>query len=165
MKPRRLPGRDFPAYWLAASDAAAFAMVQSVLAVAVALRTRLADQVRIVARLPAADIALLFLTAAESGWGKAKAESIVSQIVDLRELDSERTGKACMIIGEALAQVPLSQWAPERHGNRADLLDALRARARQAHETMMPKQSEARKAEAEWLAAVEGRRRAEGRQA
>lgn len=125
MKPRDVPNRNFANYWLAMSDAAAFNLAQTALALATRLRTDIAAHVQIAAALPASEIAVLMLTAADAAWGKAMSERLVKEIVGSEELDKPRLAKVYFLVCQAMKQLPESAWDARRLSARQDLLSEL----------------------------------------
>jgi len=122
---RNNPTRSMGRYWLTMADSAAFTLVSTAIAVAEELRQELADQTSLPTRQPGAELAVVLLTAAESGWGKGKAAQLVAQIVDMNSRTQEHKGTIYLLIRNAMAKLPLVLWAQDKHGARRELIEEL----------------------------------------
>jgi hypothetical protein len=161
MKSREVPNRNFPQYWLAMSDAAAFNLVQTALAFSSKLRTQIAEQVRIAPALHAAEIAVLLLSAAEGAWGKGKADNIVKQIVGPATLDPLSMAKVYLLVHRALSLLPETAWAADRMNARRDLLNELRQKGHSVQPALPVHSLKEEVAEQQWLRAVRETRKSE----
>jgi len=127
---RKNPQRSMGRYWLTMSDAAAFTLVRSSVALAEALRRELADKLKVVAEPGPVEIATVLLTAAEAGWGKGKANQLLAQVVGGSRPGSAQRAGICLCLRDTLAQLPLSLWPQDKLPARRELLEEL---ARQVH--------------------------------
>ncbi|NQE47014.1 hypothetical protein RB25_07535 [Herbaspirillum rubrisubalbicans] len=112
-------------YWLTMSDASAFTLVRSCIAIADALRVTLCEQEKLLIRQSSAELAVLLLSAAEAGWGKGKVAHLVSQMVEVRNLDNLAKGRVYLLIRDAMARLPMILWPPEKMQMRRELLEEL----------------------------------------
>jgi hypothetical protein len=151
MKPREVPYRNFPKYWLAMSDAAAFTLVQTVLGFAIELRRDIAEHLHVAPNIHAAEIAVLLLSAAEGGWGKGKGVSMVKEIVDPASLDEMRLAKLYLMVHRTLSRLPTTAWPSDRLGARRELLDELREKGRGLQSAMPSHRLKAEEKEQQWL--------------
>lgn len=131
MKSREVTSRNLPRYWLAMSDAAAFTLVQSVLAFCTELCRDIATQVEVAPKMHAAEIAELLLSAADNGWSKSKARSMISDIVDDRDLEPEKMAKLCLLLHALVKRLPPTAWPADKRQARREFLDELRQLALQ----------------------------------
>lgn len=141
-------------YWLAMADSSAFTLVSTAIAVAEELRQELADQAGLSTRQGSADLAVLLLTAAESGWGKSKATQLVSQIVEMGGPAQAVKGRIYLLVRSAMAKLPLVLWAHDKHGARRELIEELTRQLNhfQVEMTTHPSREELR--ERQWRSAV-----------
>ncbi|MEN3291021.1 MAG: hypothetical protein V7642_274 [Burkholderiales bacterium] len=164
IKKRKVPDRNFPAYWLAMSDAAAFTLVRSVLAFALDLRRDLAEHAQLVSRLHPAEIAVLLLSASEGGWGKGKAAQLADQITDVGSLSAARAATVYLQIHHALSRLPVTAWPAGKEAARGELLDELRSKAHRLHVEIPTRCTVEEEREQQWLDAVTaGRQRTKTR--
>jgi hypothetical protein len=161
---RKNPLRSMGRYWLTMADSAAFTLVSTAIGVANELRQELADQAALPTRQNAADLAVVLLTAAESGWGKGKAAQLVSQIVDMGGPAQAVRGKVFLLVRNAMAKLPLVLWAQDKHGARRELIEELTRQLNffQVEMTTHPSREEMR--EREWRGQVAALRKNESRQ-
>ncbi|ALU89637.1 hypothetical protein [Herbaspirillum rubrisubalbicans] len=122
---RKNPHRSMGRYWLTMSDASAFTLVRSCIAIADALRVTLAEQEKLLIRQSSAELAVVLLSAAEAGWGKGKVAHLVSQMVEVRKLDNLAKGRVYLLIRDAMARLPMILWPPEKMQMRRELLEEL----------------------------------------
>jgi hypothetical protein len=151
MKERGVPSRNFPKFWLTMSDAAAFNLAQTALALAGDLRTAIAEQAHIAPALHAAEIAVLMLSASEGAWGKGKGEHIVKEVVGKAELDALSMGKVYLLVYRAISLLPETAWAANRLNARRDLLDELRQKGQHLQPILPVHELKEELAEQEWL--------------
>lgn len=147
---RRNPERSMGRYWLTMADAKAFTVVRSALEAAAALRRDLADQAGLVALPDVPELAAQLLTAAETGWGKAKAGALMAQLGDVKALGPAARGKAWALLRTAVEGLPTTLWAAEKLGTRRELLDELQrlAQSARAELPLLPTKTEQR--ERQW---------------
>lgn len=129
---RKNPERSLGRYWLAMSDAAAFRLVRTAIGIAEVLRRDLADQARVLAPLTPPEIALQLLTAAEMGWGKSKALTLMGQVAELRGHDGAARAKAWQLLRAAMTQMPTLLWPQEKLPGRRELIEELDRQAERA---------------------------------
>lgn len=151
MKSREVPSRNLPQYWLARSDAKAFDLAQTAIAFSNKLRTAIAEQVRIVPVLHAAEIALLLLSAAEGAWGKGMADRIVKKIVGAEKLDNLSMAKVYLLVHHVMKQLPETAWAENRLNARRDLIEELKEKGHSLQPALPAHSLKEEKAEQEWL--------------
>lgn len=158
---RRNPERRMGRYWLTMSDAKAFTVVRSVFDIAETLRRELADQATLVAQPDVPELAVQLLTAAETGWGKAKAGALMAQLVDVKPLRPAARGKAWSLLRTAMEALPATLWPADKLAVRRELLDELQrqAQAAQAELPLLPSKAERR--EQEWRDSIAARTRGE----
>ncbi|KQZ44750.1 hypothetical protein [Duganella sp. Root1480D1] len=158
---RRNPERNLGRYWLTMSDAKAFTVVRSVFDIAEALRRDLADQAALVAQPDVPELAVQLLTAAETGWGKAKAVALMAQLGDVKPLPAAARGRAWSLLRIAMEALPATLWAADKLGTRRELLDELlrQAEAAQSELPLLPGKAERR--EQEWRDSIAARARGE----
>lgn len=161
---RKNPQRSMGRYWLTMADSATFTQVRSTIMVAVELRQELADQTTLSTRQGPAELAVVLLTAAESGWGRGKASQLVSQIVDLTGPAQSVRGRIYMLVRDAMAKLPLVLWPQEKQAARRELIEELTRQMTQfqAEMTIHPSRDEVR--EELWRQAVADLRKKEQRQ-
>ena len=150
-KLREVPNKNFPKYWLAMSDAGAFNLAQSALALASKLRTDIAGQTRIAPAIPAADIAVLLLSAANGAWGKGMSDRIVKEIAGPAQLDSLNLAKIHLLVHRVMNLLPETAWAANRLNARQELLAELRKRGYGLQPAMPARGIKEEIAEQEWL--------------
>lgn len=165
MKGRELPQRNMGRYWLTMSDAAVFTSIQSIFSIAEALRRDLADKAGILSAHHPADIGLVLVTAAESGWGKGKTSQLVSQIVDLQGVAPAAAAKVHSLIAAAITKLPMTLWSSDKYPARRELLDELQKHVSRAHIDIPRQQSKIAEREQEWRAAIAAMRKAQSDQA
>ncbi|UWE18933.1 hypothetical protein [Herbaspirillum huttiense] len=122
---RKNPHRSMGRYWLTMSDASAFTLVRSSIAIADELRVTLSDKEKLLITQSSAELAVLMLTAAEAGWGKGKMAHLVSQMVDVRKLDNHGKGRVYLLIRDAMTRLPTMLWPQEKMQMRRELLEEL----------------------------------------
>lgn len=156
---RKNPLRSLGRYWLAMADSTAFTLVSTAIAVAEELRQELADQAGLPTRLGSADLALVLLTAAESGWGKGKAAQLVAQLVDLSGPAQAAKGRVYLLVRNAMTKLPLVLWPQDKHSARRELIEELTRQLNhfQIEATTYPSREELR--ERAWRDAVAALRR------
>ena len=157
---RNNPQRSLGRYWLAMSDASAFTLVRSAIAIADVLRRDLADQAHLVTAINAAQVAVQLLTAAEHGWGKGKATHLMAQLVDLRGHDSFSRARAWLLLREAMASLPTILWAQEKLTARRELIDDIERQANAARAVKAPGTSKLEILEQQWRESAIERRAA-----
>lgn len=161
---RNNPQRSMGRYWLTMADSSAFTLVRSSIAAAQELRQELADQVSLPAKQGSAELAVVLLTAAESGWGKGKASQLVSQIVEMNGPAQKVKGLIYLLVRDAMAKLPLVLWPQEKQTARRELLEELTRQLNlfQVEMTTNPSREELR--ERLWREAVTTLRKNETRQ-
>jgi len=161
---RNNPLRSIGRYWLTMADSSAFTLVRSAISAATELRQELADQTALPTRQSAAELAVVLLTAAESGWGRGKASQLVSQIVDLSGPAQPMRGRIYMLVRDAMATLPLVLWPQDKQAARRELIDELTRQMNQfqAEMTIHPSRDELR--ELLWREAVATLRKKESRE-
>ncbi|HWW05963.1 hypothetical protein [Collimonas sp.] len=161
---RQNPQRSMGRYWLTMSDASAFTLVNSSFYIAEALRRDLAEKTQILAKESAAEMAVSLLTAVEAGWGKGKASQLVSKIVELKKHSPARKSTAYSLIRDAMENLPLTLWPPDKLPARRELLEELGRLASnaQAEMPLLPSYEEQR--EQQWRDSIAALSRAESRQ-
>lgn len=157
---RKNPQRSMGRYWLTMSDASAFTLVRSSVTLAEALRRDLAEKLKVVAEPSPAEIATVLLTAAEAGWGKGKANQLITQIIGGGKPPGEQRGGICLCLRDTLAQLPLTLWPQDKLPARRELLEELARQVNLAHADVpaLPTRDEIR--EQEWRDQIAGLRRA-----
>lgn len=158
---RRNPQRSMGRYWLTMSDASAFTIVKSAFGIADALRRDLADQAQMVALLDVPALAVLLLTAAETGWGKAKAPALMGQIGDARRLGAAARSQAWGLLRVAMESLPTTLWPAEKLLTRRELLDELQRHAQSARSELPTLLSKAERQELQWRESIMARVAAE----
>jgi hypothetical protein len=161
---RKNPHRSLGRYWLTMSDASAFTLVRSSIAIAEELRLALSEQEKMLSRHGNAELAVLLLTAAEAGWGKSKVAHLVSQLVEMRKLDNISKGRVYLLIREAFARLPTILWPQEKMQMRRELLEELTRQVNlyQAEAPTVMTRDEIR--ERQWREAILARHKQESRQ-
>lgn len=154
MKSHEVPNRNFPKYWLAMSDATAFNLAQTAVALCITLRTEIAEKVQIAPALHGAEIAVLLLSAADGAWGKGKADSIVKEIIGPVVLDSSSMSKVYLLVHHTMSLLPETAWAENRISARRDLLDELKQRGYNLQSALPVHSLKEEIAEQEWLRAA-----------
>jgi hypothetical protein len=154
---RQNPQRSMGRYWLTMSDANAFTVVRSAFDIADALRRDLADQARMVALPDVPELAIQLLTAAETGWGKAKATALMTQLGDVKPLDAAARGKAWALLRTAVEGLPTTLWAEEKLATRRELLDELQRQAHGARAELPLLPSKAEQREQQWRDSIAAR--------
>lgn len=157
------PSRSMGRYWLMMADSSAFTLVRSSIDIAEELRNDLAEQTGLPTRLERVELAVLLLTAAESGWGKGKAGQLVGQVLDLTGVSQQARGLAYQLVRDTMARLPLVLWQQEKLAARGDLLDEL-TRLFNLHQLDLaahPSRAELR--EQGWRETVAGMRKKEAR--
>ncbi|WEF32218.1 hypothetical protein [Pseudoduganella chitinolytica] len=154
---RKNPQRSMGRYWLAMSDASAFTLVRSAIAIAHTLRRDMADQARIVPILSAPEIAVQLLTAAEAAWGKGKGTHLMAQLASLRGHDCVCRARAWMVLRDAVTSLPMVLWPPEKLAARRELLDDLERQVNAARAETAPLPSKLEIREQQWRDSVTGR--------
>ncbi|TWI42501.1 hypothetical protein IP92_05477 [Pseudoduganella flava] len=147
---RNNPQRSMGRYWLAMSDAAAFTLVRSALAIAAKLRAGVAEQVHVVPPLSGPELAVALLTAADAGWGKGKATHLMAELADLKGVDCLGRAKAWTLLRDAVAELPTGLWALEKQALRRELLDELERQANAAKSELPPLPSKVELREQQW---------------
>ncbi len=117
-------------YWLTMSDASAFTLVTSSVAIADSLRRELSDQAKVYVKVTPPELAVILLTAAESGWGKGKANQLVAQISEMKNADAGQRARVFKLVRDAFAQLPLTLWSQDKLAARRELLEEM---TRQLH--------------------------------
>lgn len=160
---RKNPLRSMGRYWLTMADSSAFTLVTTAISVAEELRQELADQAALPTRQGSAELAVVLLTAAESGWGKGKATQLVSQIVEMGGPAQAVKGRIYLLVRNAMAKLPLVLWAQDKHTARRELIEELTRQLNhfQVEMTTHPSREETR--EREWRDAVAALRKNESR--
>ncbi|MGW8393194.1 hypothetical protein [Pseudoduganella sp. HUAS MS19] len=158
---RRNPERSMGRYWLTMSDAKAFTVVRSVFDIAAALRRDLADQAALVAQPDVAELAVQLLTAAETGWGKAKAATLMAQLGEVKPLRAEVRGKAWSLLRSAMEALPATLWAADKLATRRELLDELQRQAQAAQFELPLLPSKVERREQEWRDSIAARAKGE----
>lgn len=161
---RNNPLRSMGRYWLTMADSSAFTLVRSAVWAAESLRNDLADQARLATRQSSAELAVVLLTAAESGWGKGKATQLVGQIVDLSGPAQHLRGRVYLLVRDTMARLPLVLWPQEKQAARRDLLEELTRQLNQYQIEMTAHPSREELRERLWREAVTGQRKSETRQ-
>lgn len=151
MKSREVPNKNFPQFWLATSDASAFNLAQSALALSSDLRTKIAGRTRIAPAIPAADIAVLLLSAADGAWGKGMSDRIVKEIVGPAPLDSMNFAKVHLLVHSAINLLPETAWPANRMNAKYELLAELRKRGYGLQPAMPVHSIKEEIVEQEWL--------------
>jgi len=151
---RSNPQRSMGRYWLAMSDAAAFSIVRSALKIAATLRAAVAEEVHVVSSLSVPEIAVLLLTAGESGWGKAKAGHMMSEVADLKGLDYQSRARAWILLRDAVAELPTTVWSQDKLSVRRELIDELERQVRAARDELAPLPSKVELREQTWRESV-----------
>ncbi|WP_081768921.1 hypothetical protein [Herbaspirillum sp. RV1423] len=151
---RRNPLRSIGRYWLTMSDASAFMLVKSCVSIAETLRSELSDKARIHVKISGPELAVILLTAAESGWGKGKANQLVLQISEMKNPDATQRARVFNLVRDAMAQLPLTLWSQEKLPARRELLEELTRQLQGIYGDlpMLPNREEIR--EQEWRAAI-----------
>jgi len=149
------PSRSMGRYW--------FTLVRSSIGIAEELRNDLAEQTGLPARLGRVELAVLLLTAAESGWGKGKASQLVGQILDLTGVSQQSRGHAYQLVRDTMARLPLVLWQHEKLAARRDLLDELTRLFNQHQLDLAVHPSHAELREQDWRETVAGLRKKETR--
>jgi hypothetical protein len=157
---RKNPQRSLGRYWLAMSDASAFTLVRSSIAIADVLRRDLADQAHIVTFISAPEVAVQLLTAAEGAWGKGKATHLMAQLADLRGHDCYCRARAWLLLRDAMTSLPTLLWAQEKLGARRELIDDIERQANSARAETAPLPSKLEVQEQQWRESVMGQRQA-----
>lgn len=147
---RNNPQRSIGRYWLAMSDAAAFTLVRSALAIAGKLRGHVAEQVHVVPPLSGPELAVALLTAAEGGWGKGKAAHLMAEVADLKGIDCLGRAKAWTLLRDAVAELPSGLWLHEKLPLRRELIDELDRQAKAARAELPPLPSKLELQEQQW---------------
>jgi hypothetical protein len=158
------PERSMGNYWLTMSDASAFTVVQSCIRVATELRRDLADKAEVLSTHHPVDIAVILLSAAELSWGKGKGTQLAGQIVNLDKCGAVRKATAYKIIRQAISQLPLTLWGPEKMSSRRELLDELEKNAFGAMAEVPLLTTKAEKREQEWRDAIAAMRKKDEKQ-
>ncbi|WP_296555948.1 hypothetical protein [Pigmentiphaga sp.] len=158
------PSRSMGRYWLMMADSAAFTLVRSSIGVAEELRNDLAEQTGLPVRLDSVELAVLLLTAAESGWGKGKASQLVGQILDLAGVAQSLRSRAYLLVRDTMAKLPLVLWQQEKLAARRDLLDELTRMLNQYQLDLTVHPSRAELREQDWRETVAGMRKKEMRE-
>ena len=161
---RKNPLRSIGRYWLTMADSSAFTLVRSAIGTAEDLRQELAAQVNLPTRQDSAELAVVLLTATESGWGKGKAAQLVAQIVDLSGPAQAARGKVYLIVRDAMAKLPLTLWPQEKQAARRELLEELTRQLNQFQAEMSAHPSREELREQAWRDAVSQLRKSESRQ-
>jgi hypothetical protein len=151
---RKNPQRSMGRYWLAMSDASAFTLVRSAIAVADALRRDMADQAQVVTAISAPEVAVQLLTAAEGAWGKGKATHLMAQLADVRNHDCYCRARAWLLLRDAVASLPMVLWAQEKLAARRELLEDIERQANAARAETAPLPSKLELREQEWRESV-----------
>lgn len=151
---RRNPERSMGRYWLTMADAKAFTVVRSAFDVAAALRRDLADQAGLLAQPDVPELAVQLLTAAEAGWGKAKAGALMAQLGDVKALAAAPRGKAWALLRTAMEGLPTMLWAAEKLGTRRELLDELQRLAQGACAELPLLPTKAERQERQWRVSI-----------
>jgi hypothetical protein len=156
---RNNPLRSMGRYWLTMADSSAFTLVSTAIAVADELRRDLADQAGLPTRQSSAELGVVLLTAAESGWGKAKATQLVSQVVEMGGPAQAVRGTIYLLVRNAVAKLPLVLWAQDKHTARRELIEELTRQLNvfQVEMTTHPSKDELR--ERAWRDAIAALRR------
>lgn len=160
---RKNPLRSLGRYWLTMADSSAFMLVSTAIGVADELRRELADQTGLATRQRSAELAVVLLTAAESGWGKGKAAQLVSQIVEMNGPAQAVKGRIYLLVRNALAKLPLVLWAQDKHGARRELIEELTRQMNHFQAEMITNPSREELRERQWREAVEAMRRGASR--
>ncbi len=158
---RRNPERSMGRYWLTMSDAKAFTVVRSAFDIAEALRRDLADQAALVAQPDVAELAVQLLTAAETGWGKAKAAALMAQLGDVKPLRAAARCQAWSLLRTAVEALPATLWAADKLATRRELLDELQRQALAAHAELPLLPSKEERREQEWRDSIAARAKGE----
>jgi len=151
---RKNPQRSMGRYWLAMSDASAFTLVRTSIAVADVLRRDMADQAHIVTAISAPEVAVQLLTAAEAAWGKGKATHLMAQLADLRGYDCFCRARAWILLRDAMASLPTILWAQEKLTARRELIDDIERQANAARAETAPLPSKLEVQELQWRESV-----------
>jgi len=157
---RNNPQRSMGRYWLAMSDASAFTLVRSSIAIADVFRRDLADQVHIVTHISAPEVAVQLLTAAEAAWGKGKATHLMAELADLRGLDCVTRARAWFLLRDAVASLPTTLWVQEKLAGRRELIDDIERQAHAARAETAPLPSKLEVQEQQWRETVMAQRAA-----
>lgn len=160
---RKNPHRSIGRYWLTMSDASAFTLVRSSVSIAEELRRDLSDKEKILVKQNASELAVLLLTAAETGWGKGKAGHLIAQMVELKKTGNAQKGRILLLVRDAMAQLPLVLWPQEKLQTRRELLEEFTRQANnlQADTPSLPTRDEIR--EREWRESIMALRKSEAR--
>lgn len=158
------PSRSMGRYWLTMADSSAFTLVRSSIGIAEELRNDLAEQTQLPARLNSVELAVLLLTAAESGWGKGKATQLVGQILDLAGVGPRFRGRAYALVRDAMARLPLVLWQNEKLAARRELLEELTRLLNQYQSDLSVNPSRVELRERAWRETVAEQRKKETRQ-
>jgi hypothetical protein len=154
MKSSEVTSRNLPKYWLDRSDARAFDVAQTSLALSSVLRTEIAGQARIAPALHAAEIAVLLLSAAEGAWGRGMADRIVKEIIGAAQLDGLSKAKVYLLVHQAMNLLPETAWAENMLNARRDLLQELRQKGKVLQSAMPANSLKEERVEQEWLREV-----------
>lgn len=161
---RKNPHRSIGRYWLTMSDASAFTLVRSSVAIAEELRRDLSDQEKILVKQGAAELAVVLLTAAEAGWGKGKASHLIAQMLELKKTGSAQKARILLLVRDAMARLPPILWPQDKQQARRELLEEFTRQANQlqVNESALPTRDEIR--EREWRESIMALRKSEARQ-
>lgn len=151
---RKNPQRSMGRYWLAMSDASAFTLVRSAIAIADALRRDLADQAQVVTSISVPEVAVQLLTAAEGAWGKGKGAHLMAQLADVRGHDCFCRARAWLLLRDAVASLPTVLWPQEKLTARRELLDDIERQANAARAETAPLPSKLEVREQQWRESV-----------
>jgi len=163
---RKNPMRSMGRYWLTMSDASAFMLVKSSVAVAETLRRELSDKAQVHVRVTAPELAVILLTAAEAGWGKGKASQLISQIAETKNTAIEQRSRVFLLMREAMAKLPLTLWTQDKLQARRELLEELTRQINfmQAEVPSLPSREEVREQAWRNAIAASGKRELQQRQ-
>jgi hypothetical protein len=153
---RLMPGlRSFSAiketaYFLTVSDAIAFSLARSGLKIARDFKRDLMEKSGLLCKSHHAEIAVLFFTAAEQGWGKGKAIHLVNQLIDLKAVAALTRAQAFTAVRNAADMLPLMAWPADKQSTRIDLLEDLDRQVFSAYADIPPLTTMAERKEEEW---------------
>lgn len=155
MKLREVPNRNLPKLWLIMSDSAAFKLAESALALASQLRTDIANQTRIAPAIPAADIAVLMLSAANGAWGKGMSDRITKEVVGPAQINSLNLAKIHLLVHRSMDLLPDTAWAANRLNAKYELLAELRKKGYGLQPAMPTHPIKEERVEQKWLSQLQ----------
>jgi len=161
---RKNPLRSIGRYWLTMSDASAFMLVKSCVAIAENLQRDLSEKTQVYIKMSAPELAVILLTAAESGWGKGKANQLVAQVSEMKNPGALQRARVFKLVRDAMAQLPLTLWSQDKLPARRELLEEMTRQLQHIDGDMPISPSREETREQEWRTAVSAASRHEARQ-